>query len=71
MCIRDRGWESMKLYDEMRKTFDYDFEFSANENGDPIGFVYFCESEFEMEAAKRQVDANQKDVYKRQYAYCH
>lgn len=55
-----QGWESMKLYDEMRKTFDYDFEFSANENGDPIGFVYFCESEFEMEAAKKQVDANQK-----------
>ena len=55
-----QGAASMKLYDEMRKTFDYDFEYSENENGDPIGFVYFCESEFEMEMAKKQVAANQK-----------
>lgn len=55
-----QGAASMKLYDEMRKKFDYDFEYAENENGDPIGFVYFCESDFEMEMAKKQVDANQK-----------
>lgn len=54
-----QGAESMKLYDEMRKTFDYDFEYSENEDGDPIGFVYFCESEFEFEKAKEQVAKNQ------------
>lgn len=57
-----QGNESMKLYDEMRKTFDYDFEYSTrlDGSGEPCGFVYFCESDFEMEAAARQVEANQK-----------
>jgi|GEM_PF-60599 sarcosine oxidase subunit beta len=56
-----QGAESMKLYEEMRKTFDYDFEYSTrlDGSGDPCGFVYFCESEFEMEMAAKQVETNQ------------
>ena len=56
-----QGMESMKLYDQMRKTFDYDFEYSTSLTNpdEPCGFVYFCESEFEMEMATKQVTANQ------------
>ena len=49
-----QGYHSLQLYDEMRKKFDYDFEYATNDKNEPIGFVYFCESEFEMEEAKKQ-----------------
>ena len=55
-----QGMASIKLYDEMRKTFDYDFEYSENEYGDPIGFAYLCASDFEMEMARKQVEENNK-----------
>lgn len=61
-----QGYHSLRLYDEMARTFDYNFEYHTNENGDTVGYVYFCESEFEMEKAAeraKEVQAQGMEMY--------
>ncbi|MBQ4340437.1 MAG: FAD-binding oxidoreductase [Firmicutes bacterium] len=48
-----QAYHSMQLYLEMEKEFDYDFEFERDGKGDPAGYIIACETEFEMEEARK------------------